>query len=869
MLDINEKILVLFIKYAPPIVIIILSFSITLHISKDHDNHVESEIKNLTTYYLKSHNTEIQKEVSRLHSFISFKEKSSLSELKRNLKARVYEAHKVATEIYKQNKNKKTKAEIIDMINYTLGSFRFNNGRGYFFIGDITGKKILNPLDKTQEDKNILNFKDSKRYAFVKRIQETIREKTENFDEYYWYKDKNSSKTYKKISFYKSFEPYNFAIGAGEYIDDFEISLKKEVLSYIKSLKSKKYENMFIASFTGEILSYKDIKGNHTSKFFNQFLSIAKRGEGFVTSKKETFFVKGFNKWNWIIASSYNNNNELTLEISKITDFMNHEKEKKFTKIIIISVILTIFLLLISLLISNFLRKKLLNYKKELIKKEEEKANELLKNAQIYKNLFEENKSIILLIDPEDGSIVNVNESAIKFYGYDRDMLTSLNISDINISSKQKIKQELYNAFIKNKEYFNFIHQLANKEQRHVKVMTSHTKYNDKDVLYSIIHDVTDEFQIKNTLLKTEEEFKNLFEFSNIGLAIRDTNGKFIKINKKLIDMLGYEEKELINKSCIDISSDERLDDEIRLFKELQNKKITNFNIEKQYRRKDGTKFEAVLTMASFLNTKKEITHILSSVIDISELKRKDDLLFQQSKMASMGEMIESIAHQWRQPLSIINTIASNINLQKEMNQLSDEKLSSSMIYIQESVNYLSSTIDDFRNFFKPGKRMKYFKITSTIEKTLKLTSSQFKSHEIEIIKNIESIEVYSLENELIQVFINILNNAKDALLEKAHKRYLFISVQQEDTHLIIKIKDNAGGIKNNINNKIFDPYFTTKHHSQGTGIGLFMSQEIITKHLRGTISVTNAEYTYKKDKCIGAEFIITLPIEKRKKEYR
>ena len=233
--------------------------------------------------------------------------------------------------------------------------------------------------------------------------------------------------------------------------------------------------------------------------------------------------------------------------------------------------------------------------------------------------------------------------------------------------------------------------------------------------------------------------------------------------------------------------------------------------------------------------------------------------LAEQSKMAAMGEMLGNIAHQWRQPLSTISTLATGTKLQKEMKILSDKDFDSSMDTINASVQYLSETIEDFRSFFNPkNNKQKEFLLPFTIDKALRIVSSQFVSKDIEIIKDIENISIISLENELIQVILNILNNSKDALLDlENEKRLIFISAYKKEENIIIEIKDNGKGIKKEIINRIFEPYFTTKHQSQGTGIGLYMCENIIVNHLNGTISVSNSEYMYENVKYIGARFII------------
>jgi signal transduction histidine kinase len=245
------------------------------------------------------------------------------------------------------------------------------------------------------------------------------------------------------------------------------------------------------------------------------------------------------------------------------------------------------------------------------------------------------------------------------------------------------------------------------------------------------------------------------------------------------------------------------------------------------------------------------------------ELIQKEKILNHQSKMAAMGEMLENIAHQWRQPLSLISTAATGAKIKKDFGTLSDNDFYETMDMINNSTQHLSTTIDDFRNFFNNDKDVSNFNINQPIEKVLSLINSKLKNRNINVIKNTQDVEVTALINEFIQVLINIINNSLDAFEEhNLEKKFIFIDLYKDNNSLILKIKDNAGGIKEELLNRIFEPYFTTKHKSQGTGIGLYMSMEIIKKHMNGDINVSNEEYIYDNIKCKGAQFKIEIPIK-------
>ena len=247
----------------------------------------------------------------------------------------------------------------------------------------------------------------------------------------------------------------------------------------------------------------------------------------------------------------------------------------------------------------------------------------------------------------------------------------------------------------------------------------------------------------------------------------------------------------------------------------------------------------------------------------IEENREKDKILDAQAKMVSMGEMIGNIAHQWRQPLSVISTGVTGMQVQKEYGLLDDTQFNSTCEMINENAQYLSKTIDDFKNFIQGDRERKAFNILNTLNTFTHLVEGSIKEHDIEVIIEVnQKLEIHSYENELAQCLINIFNNAKDALKEKEIKnKLILISAYEKDTNIIISIQDNARGIETTIIDKIFEPYFTTKHKFQGTGLGLNMTYKLITEGLNGNITVQNNTFIKNEISYTGALFKITLPM--------
>ena len=247
---------------------------------------------------------------------------------------------------------------------------------------------------------------------------------------------------------------------------------------------------------------------------------------------------------------------------------------------------------------------------------------------------------------------------------------------------------------------------------------------------------------------------------------------------------------------------------------------------------------------------------------EISKNTLHEVKLFEQSKMASMGEMINNIAHQWRQPLSVISMTSTGAKMQKQMNLLTDDMFDKDMDIINDNVQYLSRTIDDFRNFTKEDRVEKLFNLNNDIDSFLHLVEGSIKNHYINLILDLDkNIEINGYPNELIQCFINIFNNAKDALIEiEEENRLLSIKTFIYDNKVHISFKDSAGGIEKDILPKIFDPYFSTKHQSQGTGLGLHMTYKLIVDGMGGTVDAKNSKFEYKGKEYKGTKLKIILP---------
>ena len=237
-------------------------------------------------------------------------------------------------------------------------------------------------------------------------------------------------------------------------------------------------------------------------------------------------------------------------------------------------------------------------------------------------------------------------------------------------------------------------------------------------------------------------------------------------------------------------------------------------------------------------------TLITKVTLGIEEGKKKDKAILQQSKLARMGSMISMIAHQWRQPLSELSGVLMELELATKFKKVNEEHILNSIERSNEMIEFMSNTIDDFRNFYKPDKKKENFLISDACTKALHIVDATLHNLSIDLVFNIKEDKlIFGYPNEYSQVVLNIISNATDILVErKIEKPKIEITITAKGLQSIVTIKDNANGIDEKNIESIFDPYYSTKDSSKGTGLGLYISKLIIERNMGGELSVENDE---------------------------
>lgn len=364
-----------------------------------------------------------------------------------------------------------------------------------------------------------------------------------------------------------------------------------------------------------------------------------------------------------------------------------------------------------------------------------------------------------------------------------------------------------------------------------------------------------------------EKEYSDLVTQTNTNAIIAiDETSKILTFNKSAEYMFGFNANEMLgtvlNEGKIIPKQflKEYNESFLRFIKTGELKNRDKF-YEFVARKKDGTIFPIKMSLGVDTSGEKKI--IVANIQDITKQREQESLIIQQSRFAAMGEMIGNIAHQWRQPLSSINMIATGALIRRKNGMLDDSELDETFKKITTHVKYLSDTIEDFRNFFSKKKKDEIFDVNETIKQAAALVEASYNAHGIRLILKLskEILKLKGGNSELAQVILNILNNAKDALVARnIDERVVVVktTINNEDK-IIIDIFDSAKGIKEDVILKVFEPYFTTKHRSQGTGIGLFMSKQIVEQHFKGSITVKNNSFIVDNKTYSGANFKIVI----------
>ena len=500
---------------------------------------------------------------------------------------------------------------------------------------------------------------------------------------------------------------------------------------------------------------------------------------------------------------------------------------------------------------------------------------DLIESEEQYRNVTERANDGIGII--YDGKFEYVNPRLCEMSGYALEDLIGNHFSKFLVESEIPKLLDYYERRIKHEDVtsvYETVLKHKNGAEIFVEVNAGLIQWKDGDGDLIIVRDITFRKIAEKALQENEEKYRTLINNINTGLYRNSVewDGTFIEVNPAFVRMFGYDSREeMLQLKAFQLYAN--IKDKEDFNRELMEKGFVT-NREMLLQRKDEKTFWAKVTVMLIRDDDGNPKYYDGLVEDITERKRaeellkktnnelrqlkenleikvkdaikeirdKDHLLIKQSRHASMGEMIGNIAHQWRQPLTAIAVLVQDIEEAYNYDELTSEYLNESIKKTMEQLKYMSHTIDDFRNFFKPNKTKEDFSANIVVMKTVEFIRKSFEHNQIELKIDLkQECEISGFANEYSQVILNILNNAKDAIVENQTKNaFVEIILGKKNDITMLKISNNAGPIPEEILENIFDPYFTTKQQRKGTGLGLYMAKTIIEQNMGGKISINN-----------------------------
>ena len=475
---------------------------------------------------------------------------------------------------------------------------------------------------------------------------------------------------------------------------------------------------------------------------------------------------------------------------------------------------------------------------------EEKKIEEKLRTSQKQFESFMENLPAYVTIKDKDNRIIYANSLATDFFH--KKSLVGLDVFDL---FEEKYAQKLYklNEITKKDGFAEAVIDFENNGKTKIfRVMSFCIEENGESKMGSIYFDITKQFKDQHEVSK----LKSALDKSPVSIMMTDINGDIEYVNPNYTKVSGYTLEELLGKNPKIVKSGYTSDKTYaKMWKEISSGNIWRSDIKNIA--KDGSVFWEDSTIIPSFGSDGKVDGYIAFKSEITEKKHLENELFEkeefmiaQSRHAAMGEMISMIAHQWRQPISVIAMDANNILADIELEIVDEENLQSDAKDIIAQTQELSKTIDDFRNFFRPEKTAEEIFAKDIINEAMKVIGKSLENNNIDVVLELqESKKIKTYSRELMQVLINIINNTKEVLVErKIDKKKISINLKENGNFLVFDICDNGGGVNEKIIDKVFEPYFTTKGDKNGTGLGLYMSKTIVEKHLEGSINVENID---------------------------
>lgn len=872
-----------------------------LHISarsREFDQHVAT----MRTDYVAQQKELIKSEVERVIEIINEQRHRSEKIIKNSVKQRVYEASAIAENIYQQNKTTKSKSEIQQLILDALRAIRFEQGTGYYFITQMDGLGILAADKPELEGVNLLNLQDTDGKNVVKDMIEIALQPGEGFYEYHGTKPAVSGNDHKKISYIKRFEPFDWFVGTGLYVEDMEAQIKANLLATISKIRFGRDGYIFVNRLNGDALVANGrlisghrklwevfaIKPDKTKALFAQEYDAALKPDGdyiyYSMSKltdpdkefPKTSFVYGIPELQWLIgAGVYLDNVEVN--IAELQHNLEQQQNSEIKRTILATGIVIAFILLLFHLVSGRLKKDLASFvsffdrvaheDKEIdsdkiyfdgLSRIAESANTVLHDKKValekmrlseerYRNFFDTAMVGFFRSRLSDGLYLEVNAKAAEQIGCEVEDIVG-KIKTIELFQNLSQRRELLTC-LENEGYINdFEVDLLLPNGREGSYSISVKAYPDKDYMEGIAIDITVRKQAQTLLEESEERFRDLAEL--LPEPIFESNAELVVTyaNLRAFELFGFTEEDLAKGLC---ATDMFVSEELQNVMENtaaqfrgERKKHTEY----QCLKKDGSSFQALFHVSPIVKNGKPCG-LRGIIVDLTEQKRAEAEILKLRKLESVGVLAGGIAHDFN---NLLAGLFGNIEMAKRF--LSDEdKAYKYLNSAGMSMERATSLTQQLLTFAKGGNPIK--EALSLQSVITEIATFSVRGSNVKLLFDIDSALwlVAADKGQLSQVISNLVINAKQAMADGGVITISAENIEEQGRKMVqITVQDQGIGIAPQHLDKIFDPYFTTKQ--QGSGLGLASCYSIINKH-NGTISA-------KSELNQGTVFTITLPVE-------
>lgn len=458
---------------------------------------------------------------------------------------------------------------------------------------------------------------------------------------------------------------------------------------------------------------------------------------------------------------------------------------------------------------------------------------ELRESEELFRNLFENHASIMMLVEEDTGQILDANLAAVKFYGYSRDTLRTMNISQINQLPVHEVQSERKKILEEEKDYFQFPHKLSSGEIKWVEVHSSPIYYQGKTILFSVINDISHQKRIASELIRSELRFRSTFENAAVGMAVVDRAYRWIQVNTKLCSITGYTAEELQNMHVSDITHPDDREVGIRELDTLWQTGNVLYNREKRYIRKDGTVIWVRVTVSPQMDTDGTIRNLISVIEEITEQKRTARQIEQVNReLKSAHDFMENVIHiamhDLRSPVANLHLCIQAIEA-----QTSEEGKERYFRLMKEFVDKLLTTLTDLTGLLEFLSKKKInsdeIDVAELVESVIQENDHIIGNGSIQYKTDIGEIRyvrpfLESLLRNLVTNAIKYADGSRDLMVD--------ITIKREGEFIALSVRDNGIGIDTvKYGAHLFQPFrrFTTK--ASGTGIGLYLVKSIVERN--------------------------------------